>query len=53
MLNTANITVGAAKADGMLTLRDDGWLNVLSGNTSVDEVARVTKRDLVEGLAVQ
>ena len=39
----------AAKTEGMLTLRDDGWLNVLSGNTSVDEVVRVTKRDISDG----
>ncbi|MCL2348516.1 MAG: GspE/PulE family protein [Planctomycetaceae bacterium] len=38
----------AARSEGMLTLRDDGWLNVLSGNTSVDEVSRVTKRDIVD-----
>ncbi|MDR1385346.1 MAG: Flp pilus assembly complex ATPase component TadA [Planctomycetaceae bacterium] len=38
----------AAKADGMLTLRNDGWLNVLSGNTSVDEVLRVTKREMLD-----
>ncbi|MDR1494104.1 MAG: Flp pilus assembly complex ATPase component TadA [Planctomycetaceae bacterium] len=38
----------AAKADGMLTLRDDGWLNVLNGATSVDEVLRVTKREMLD-----
>ena len=33
----------AAVADGMRTLRQDGWVKVLAGRTSVDEVARVTK----------
>ncbi len=31
----------AACADGMVTLRDDGWLKVLEGRTSVEEVLRV------------
>ena len=31
--------------DGMRTLRQDGWLKVLNGQTSVDEVVRVTKSD--------
>ena len=35
----------AAVADGMRTLRHDGWLKVLSGLTTVDEVLRVTKGD--------
>lgn len=30
---------------GMRTLRQDGWLKVLNGQTSVDEVVRVTKSD--------
>ncbi len=33
----------AAQAEGMRSLRDDGWLKVLDGRTSVDEVCRVTK----------
>lgn len=35
----------AAIANGMRTLRDDGWLKVLRGQTSIDEVLRVTKAD--------
>ena len=27
----------------MRTLRDDGWVKVLDGRTTVDEVMRVTK----------
>lgn len=39
----------AAMADGMATLRQDGWKKVLAGQTTIDEVARTTKgdRDLV------
>lgn len=35
----------AALADGMRTLRQDAWLKVLEGVTTVDEVVRVTKGD--------
>ena len=35
----------AARKDGMRTLRQDAWLKVLSGITTVDEVLRVTKGD--------
>jgi general secretion pathway protein E/type IV pilus assembly protein PilB len=35
----------AALAEGMRTLRQDGWLKVLSGVTTVDEILRVTKGD--------
>jgi general secretion pathway protein E len=35
----------AALADGMTTLRDDAWLKVLEGVTTVEEVLRVTKGD--------
>lgn len=35
----------AAIAGGMKTLRDDGWLKVIEGKTSVDEVLRITKGD--------
>jgi general secretion pathway protein E/type IV pilus assembly protein PilB len=37
----------AARADGMRTLRDDAWLKVIAGITTVDEVARVTKGDRI------
>jgi type IV pilus assembly protein PilB len=35
----------AACARGMRTLRDDGWLKVMLGVTTVEEVARVTQED--------
>jgi general secretion pathway protein E/type IV pilus assembly protein PilB len=35
----------AAMAGGMKTLRDDGWLKVISGTTSVEEILRITKGD--------
>ena len=35
----------AAIAGGMRTLRDDGWLKVIDGVTSVEEVQRMTKGD--------
>jgi type II secretion system protein E len=35
----------AAVHSGMSTLRDDGWLKVVSGRTSVEEILRVTKGD--------
>jgi len=35
----------AAIAGGMKTLRDDGWRKVISGQTSVEEVLRITKGD--------
>ncbi len=35
----------AAREDGMRTLREDAWLKVISGITTIDEVARVTKGD--------
>ena len=34
-----------ALADGMVTLRQDGWLRVIDGRTSMDEVLRVTGRE--------
>ena len=37
----------AALADGMRTLRQDAWLKVLAGSTTVEELLRVTKSDVV------
>ena len=37
----------AAKEEGMDSLRDDGWLKVIAGDTSVDEIIRITKGDRV------
>lgn len=33
----------AALEEGMRTLRDDGWIKVLTGRTTIEEVVRVTK----------
>jgi general secretion pathway protein E/type IV pilus assembly protein PilB len=35
----------AARKDGMRTLREDAWMKVLAGVTTIDEVLRVTKGD--------
>jgi general secretion pathway protein E len=37
----------AARANGMRTLREDAWLKVLAGVTTIDEVLRVTKGDRI------
>jgi len=37
----------AALAEGMTTLRTDGWRKVLDGRTGVDEVVRVTRGNVV------
>jgi len=37
----------AAMADGMRTLRQDGWRKVLAGRTTVEEVVRVAKSDRI------
>ncbi|HUY34016.1 MAG TPA: ATPase, T2SS/T4P/T4SS family [Pirellulales bacterium] len=39
----------AAMADGMRTLRQDGWRKVLAGRTTVEEVVRVAKSDRIGG----
>ncbi len=44
-VNSSVIRMEALKA-GMRTLRQDGWLKVLSGNTTLDEVGRTTAGDL-------
>ena len=46
MQNTAsNLIKRAAVASGMKTLREDGAMKVLMGQTSIDEVMRVTAED--------
>jgi general secretion pathway protein E/type IV pilus assembly protein PilB len=40
-----NIVKQAAVKAGMRTLRQDGWKKVCRGQTTVDEVLRVTKSD--------
>jgi type II secretory ATPase GspE/PulE/Tfp pilus assembly ATPase PilB-like protein len=37
----ANLIKQEAIAEGMYTLRQDGWMRMLQGRTSVDEVYRV------------
>src|SRR2546423_13513370 len=44
--NANQIRLEAFKA-GMLTLRHDGWRKVLSGVTTIEEVARVTASDVI------
>jgi type II secretion system protein E len=44
-VNANVIRLEALKA-GMITLRQDGWRKVLSGITTIDEVARVTAGDI-------
>jgi general secretion pathway protein E/type IV pilus assembly protein PilB len=43
----AGVIRNEAIKDGMLTLRQDGWRKVLTGSTTIDEVARVTAGDIV------
>lgn len=42
--NADSLRAQAAR-DGMVSLRDDGWRKVLAGETTVDEVMRVTKSE--------
>jgi general secretion pathway protein E/type IV pilus assembly protein PilB len=42
----ANVIRLEALKSGMRTLRQDGWLKVLNGTTTVDEVGRVTAGDI-------
>ena len=44
-VNAGVIRLEALKC-GMRTLRQDGWLKVLNGTTTIDEVARVTAGDI-------
>jgi general secretion pathway protein E/type IV pilus assembly protein PilB len=41
----SHIVKQAARAAGMSTLREDGWRKVRRGQTTIDEVLRVTKPD--------
>src|SRR5690606_29483985 len=43
----------AALADGMITLRRDGWRKMLLGDTSHDEVLMVTKGDYIKKTVAQ
>jgi len=43
----ANIIKEAARKNGMRTLREDGWLKVMQGVTTVAEVLRVTQEEEV------
>ena len=41
----ANELKQQAMSEGMVTLRDDGWMKVLAGITTLDEVLRVTEEN--------
>jgi type II secretory ATPase GspE/PulE/Tfp pilus assembly ATPase PilB-like protein len=43
----------AALADGMRTLREDGWRKVLDGRTTIEEIVRTTKGDMQMGKAAE
>ena len=45
-VNSTHIRQEAMK-QGMITLRRDGWRKVLAGNTTIDEIARVTAGDII------
>jgi general secretion pathway protein E/type IV pilus assembly protein PilB len=45
-VNASQIRKQAVK-EGMITLRQDGWRKVLLGQTTIDEVARVTAGDVI------
>jgi len=42
---SANELKQQAMSEGMVTLRDDGWMKVLNGITTLDEVLRVTEEN--------
>ena len=42
---SADIIKSHATSHGMRTLRDDGWLKVQEGTTTVAEVLRVTQEE--------
>jgi len=44
----SNVIRDAGRAAGMMTLREDGWDKVRAGLTTVEEVLRVTKEDVVQ-----
>ena len=46
---SASVIAQQARADGMQTLRDDGWVKVLDGRTTVEEILRVTQVVQMEG----
>ncbi len=43
---SGNELLDAAMREGMITLRRDGWRKVAAGETSIEEVLRVTSKDL-------
>jgi len=44
-LKPSNEIKHKAVAKGMVTLRQDGWIKALSGDTTVEEILRMTRRD--------
>jgi general secretion pathway protein E len=43
----ANVLKEQARRNGMRTLREDGWLKVKEGITTVSEVVRVTQEEQI------
>lgn len=43
----ASVIRKQALQEGMITLRQDGWRKVLMGQTTIDEIARVTAGDII------
>jgi type II secretory ATPase GspE/PulE/Tfp pilus assembly ATPase PilB-like protein len=41
----ANVIKQKALEQGMQTLRDDGWVKVRNGTTTIEEVLRVTEEE--------
>jgi type II secretory ATPase GspE/PulE/Tfp pilus assembly ATPase PilB-like protein len=48
---SANIICDQAVKEGMITIRQDGWRKVLAGQTTPEEVARVSASTGLVGLA--
>lgn len=47
----SNVLKKQAISDGMRTIREDGWIKVRTGATTIDEVLRVTMEDEFGGMA--
>jgi type II secretory ATPase GspE/PulE/Tfp pilus assembly ATPase PilB-like protein len=43
----SNIIKEAARKNGLRTLREDGWLKVKQGITTISEVLRVTQEEVL------
>jgi general secretion pathway protein E len=45
---SANLLLKQARKDGFISMREYGWRKVIAGNTTVEEVMRVTSEDFVD-----